>query len=272
MRILVFLLCFLSFLNSQVMLLGEYSGENLTGWVMSEKYDGVRAIWDGKRLLSRSGKIINAPKWWLANFPDFSIDGELWSARGEFEKITSIVNDLHPSDEWIKIKFMIFDLPDQNGDLFDRLGVLDRFLKNNPNKNIKIIEQIPISSNEAAFKFLDEVTSGGGEGIVVRNPKSKYESGRSKNILKLKKFKDAECMVVGINGGKGKFSGKMGSITCESLTDKIRFKIGSGFSDKERENPPKIGTIITYKFQNYTKNGKPRFPVFLRIFKAVDEK
>ena len=57
----------------------------------------------------------------------------------------------------------------------------------------------------------------------------------------------------------------MGSLSCKNLKDGAVFKIGSGFDDKLRENPPKIGDIITYKFQNLTKNGKPRFPVFLRI-------
>ena len=68
----------------------------------------------------------------------------------------------------------------------------------------------------------------------------------------------------------------MGSVTCKSLgavssnTDEqiangVKFKIGSGFSDRDRANPPKIGSIITYKYQNLTAKGVPRFPVFLRV-------
>jgi DNA ligase (polydeoxyribonucleotide synthase [ATP]) len=72
-------------------------------------------------------------------------------------------------------------------------------------------------------------------------------------------------VVVAHKVGQGKFSGLLGSVVCENLSNKKRFKIGSGFSDKERANPPKIGSVITYKYQNLTAKGLPRFPVFLRV-------
>ena len=74
----------------------------------------------------------------------------------------------------------------------------------------------------------------------------------------------------------GKYAGLMGSVTCKSLgaagsnpdeqiPHGVKFKVGSGFSDEERANPPKIGSIITYKYQNLTAKGLPRFPIFLRV-------
>ncbi len=246
------------------MLLKEYNDENLSGWLMSEKYDGVRAIWDGKSLKSRNAKIIKAPKWWLKDFPNFAIDGELWSVRGEFEFIGSVISSFDDKG-WENIKFMIFDVPNAKGNLRDRLEVLREFLSQNSNEFIRVIEQIKIDSNEDAFAFLDEVVSGGGEGIVVRNENAPYKNGRSGEILKLKKFKDSECKVVKLQNGKGKFEGLLGSLICVDIFSNIEFKIGSGFSDEQRSNPPKVGTIITYKYQNLTKYAKPRFPVFLRV-------
>ncbi len=246
------------------MLLKEYNDENLSGWLMSEKYDGVRAIWDGKSLKSRNAKTIKAPKWWLKDFPNFAIDGELWSGRGEFEFIGSVISSFDDKG-WENIKFMIFDVPNAKGNLRDRLEVLREFLSQNSNEFIRVIEQIKIDSNEDAFAFLDEVVSGGGEGIVVRNENAPYKNGRSGEILKLKKFKDSECKVVKLQNGKGKFEGLLGSLICVDIFSNIEFKIGSGFSDEQRSNPPKVGTIITYKYQNLTKYAKPRFPVFLRV-------
>lgn len=266
-KILIILLSFFSILNGEnLMLLGEYKeGIDVKGWVVSEKYDGIRAVWDGKNLISRSGKKFNAPKFWLENFPNFKIDGELWTALNDFENLSSIVKDKIPDKEWNNVKFMIFDVPDAKGDLFSRLKVLKDFLDKNPNNFIKIIKQISINSNKDVKKYFNDVIKKGGEGVVVRDPKEPYVNKRSNKILKLKQFHDDECEVIKINMGNGKYSGKMGSLSCKNLKDGAIFKIGSGFDDKLRENPPKIGDIITYKFQNLTKNGKPRFPVFLRI-------
>lgn len=60
-----------------MMLLKTYKDQNITGWVMSEKLDGIRAYWDGKQLLTRKGNAIHAPKWFSKNYPPFEIDGEL---------------------------------------------------------------------------------------------------------------------------------------------------------------------------------------------------
>ena len=262
--ILFWLFCATSF--GEVMLLKEYKDENLTGWVMSEKYDGVRAIWDGKVLKSRSGKIINAPTKFINELPDFALDGELWSGVGEFEFIASTVLDETPDIKaWEKIKYMVFDLPKFDGNLYQKMDHLKNFLKANPSEFIRVVEQIEIKDNNHAFAFLDELVANGAEGVVVRDPNAKYISGRSSSILKLKKWHDSECEIVAINEGKGRLKGTMGSLNCVDIFSKIEFKIGSGFSDEMRANPPKIGTIITYKFQNLTKNNKPRFPIFLRI-------
>ena len=77
----------------ELLKLSEYKGQDVGGWLASEKLDGVRAYWDGRNLLSRNGKILAAPGGWSAHFPPFALDGELYTARGEFEKIQSTVMD-----------------------------------------------------------------------------------------------------------------------------------------------------------------------------------
>ena len=266
-RIIFALLVLLNFAFSLDLLrLSEYKDQNVSGWLASEKLDGVRAYWDGENLLSRQGKKLNAPQSFTKNFPKFALDGELYAKELKFEEIQASVMDKLPDEKaWGRLKFHIFDVPEASGGLLDRLEVLAKFLKNEPNDNLTIIKQIKMRDNAQFLKFTKDIIAKGGEGAVVREPNAAYDRGRSQNVLKYKKFNDAECVVVAHKVGQGKFSGFLGSVVCENLSNKKRFKIGSGFSDKERANPPKIGSVITYKYQNLTAKGLPRFPVFLRV-------
>lgn len=266
-RIIFALLVLLNFAFSlELLRLSEFKDQNVSGWLASEKLDGVRAYWDGENLLSRQGKKLNAPQSFTKNFPKFALDGELYAKELKFEEIQASVMDKLPDEKaWGRLKFHIFDVPEASGGLLDRLEVLAKFLKNEPNDNLTIIKQIKMRDNAQFLKFTKDIIAKGGEGAVVREPNAAYDRGRSQNVLKYKKFNDAECVVVAHKVGQGKFSGLLGSVVCENLSNKKRFKIGSGFSDKERANPPKIGSVITYKYQNLTAKGLPRFPVFLRV-------
>ncbi|WP_181882884.1 hypothetical protein [Helicobacter sp. MIT 01-3238] len=356
--------------SSQVFALSNFDKKllengSLQGYVVSEKLDGVRALWDGVNLKSRSGKAFSPPKCWVENLPDFALDGELFIARGKFEEVLSVVSkgdsqcEKCKCEEWSKVGYFIFDVPQANQKsntkssadsstessaksytLLERLALLESWLENRANKTnqakttedknsadldskkdgknpiLHIIPQESVPSQEALQKKLKEVEKLGGEGLVIRKNNAPYERFRTTNAMKLKSYSDTECVVVAHNQGKGKFSHALGSLTCESLpltssattksakntknadstqstsidsaqpkkikdsTDsaqstpltfpthsrKIRFKIGSGFSDKDRAAPPPIGTTITYKYYGLTKNGLPRFPVFLRVY------
>ena len=278
-RIIFAVLVLLNFAFSLDLLrLSEYKDQNVSGWLASEKLDGVRAYWDGENLLSRQGKKLNAPLSFTKNFPKFALDGELYAKELKFEEIQATVMDKLPDEKaWGRLKFHVFDVPEASGGLLDRLEVLAKFLKNKPNENLIIIKQIKMRDNAHFLKFTEDIIVKGGEGAVVREPNAPYERKRSKNALKFKKFKDAECEVIAINKGSGKYAKFTGSLTCKALGGKDKeekagepksgtiFKIGSGLSDEKRQNPPEIGSIITYKFQNLTSNGKPRFPIFLRV-------
>ena len=278
-RIIFALLVLLNFAFSlELLRLSEFKDQNVSGWLASEKLDGVRAYWDGENLLSRQGKKLNAPQSFTKNFPKFALDGELYAKELKFEEIQASVMDKFPDEKaWSRLKFHIFDVPEASGGLPRRLEVLAKFLKNEPNDNLIIIKQIKMRDNAQFLKFAESIIAKGSEGAVVREPNAPYERKRSKNALKFKKFKDAECEVIAINKGSGKYANLAGSLTCKALggkNDKERagepkegtiFKIGSGLSDKNRQEPPKIGSVITYKFQNLTSNGKPRFPIFLRV-------
>lgn len=262
--LLLFLLCLSSTLFAKpldLMLLGQYKDQDITGWVMSEKLDGVRGFWNGKQLLSRQGYPLNPPDYFIQHFPPFSIDGELFSERGKFEEISAIVRSAEPKG-WYKLKLYVFDVPNATGNLFERLESLQQYLNRHPTPHIEIIPQIPIQDKVHLQQFYQDILSKGGEGVVVRNPQTAYIQGRSAQILKIKPVLDEECTVIAHHKGKGKYADKLGAISCEN--HRGRFRIGSGFKDKERENPPPIGSIITYKYRGLTESGKPRFATFLR--------
>ena len=260
-KIIFLLLPFILFASKpNLLLLETYKDQNISGWVMSEKLDGIRAYWDGKNLISRGGKIINPPKWFIKNYPPFEVDGELWSKRGDFENISSIVRDKIPSENWKQISHYIFEVPNAKGGLFNRLDKVKPY----ENDHLKVLEQIFIKDKNDLKEFLKSIENKKGEGVVVRDPNKPYIDKRTSSALKVKSFHDTECKVIGYTKGKGKFENMMGSVICK-LPNSIEFKIGSGFSKKERIYPPKIGTIITFKYKEFTKYGKPRFPVYLRV-------
>ncbi len=259
-----YLLLILPFLlwagKPKLLLLETYRDQNISGWVMSEKLDGVRAYWDGKNLISRGGKIIYAPEYFTKGYPPFEIDGELWTARGDFENISSIVRDHVPTVHWKEIKHYIFEVPNSSGNLFERLSSVKPY----ENSVLKIIPQIKIKDKKHLSDFLKEIESKKGEGVVVRDPTSLYINRRTSKVLKVKTFHDTECEVIGYTEGKGKYKAMVGALKCR-LDNGIEFKIGSGLTDHTREHPPKVGKIVTFKYQAFTKYGKPRFPVFLRV-------
>ena len=234
-------------------------------YFVSEKLDGIRGYWDGKQLISRQGNLFHAPKWFVKNFPDTPLDGELWIARQSFEKVSSVVRSKKGDlQRWKEVSFMIFDLPHSNKPFSGRLAELKIVINKANSPHLKLIPQKKLTSNEALQSLLDETVRHGGEGLMLHKADSLYQVKRSKDLLKLKKYEDAEAVVISHVAGKGRNEGRLGALIVKN-EEGVVFKIGSGFSDLERANPPKIGAVITYKFIGKTKNNVPRFASYLRI-------
>ena len=159
---------------------------------------------------------------------------------------------------------MIFNVPKAEGEFTKRLDTGRRWFQEHPNPHAQVLKQEICQGKEHLFQRLAEIESKGGEGIMLRRPQSLYTVGRTHDLLKVKTFDDMEAIVVGHVPGKGKHEGRLGSLLVE-LPKGIRFAIGTGFSDKERENPPPVGSEITFKYQGFHKSGIPRFASFLRI-------
>ena len=241
---------------------------NLQNYWVSEKYDGVRAFWNGKQLISRQGNVINAPGWFTRVLPEEQLDGELWLARGQFDRLSGIVRrQSADGPDWVDVKYMVFDLPNSPLVFDQRLQNLEAIIQQINRPFVRLVKQEKIATHDLLMQRLDKVVAAGGEGLMLHLGTSTYKNYRSDDLLKLKKHFDAEAVVIKHIPGKGKYKGLMGSILVETGDGK-QFKIGSGFSDAERHNPPAIGATITYKYFGFTSNGIPRFASFLRVRNA----
>ncbi len=274
-KAILFLCCFsttISFAGDtdkpkpDLLLANIYSSDiQLQNYWVSEKLDGVRAFWNGTNFVSRQGNILHAPVGFTRALPDIELDGELWLGRGKFDRLSGLVRRESPDDaDWQNIKFMIFELPSHAGTFDQRLNRLKEIVVEINAPHIQLVDQFKVASHEALNKKLDEIVARGAEGLMLHSGSSLYKSGRSDDLLKLKKYQDAEAVVIAHVPGKGKYTGMLGSLLVET-PDKRRFKIGTGFSDAERKNPPVVGVTITYKHFGLTGRGLPRFASFMRV-------
>ena len=254
-------------------------------------------------LWSRYGNAIQAPDWWIDLLPtDTCLDGELYMGRGLFQQTRSITSkqEPHPAD-WGKIRFMVFDRPsplsvfcsgrinnpqfvekvldeDQCLDLYkhsvigratwDMGEIVAAWEGREFSENWEPLEQRKLSDNEEEarsqlWEILDQETSQGGEGVILRSPYHVWTPKRANYLLKVKPLLDSEGVVKGFTDGEGKLKGMLGALIVQ-WEDKI-FEL-SGFTEEERRLeedgthsvyfPP--GTPVSFKYTGLTDDGIPR--------------
>ena len=208
--------------------------------MLSEKYDGVQARWDGKCLTTRTGNAIAAPAWFIRQLPRQKLTGELWMGRGTFTECQSTVLRRVADDRWRRVRLMVFEgtAPEE--------------------ENVRQVEQIRVQDSAHVRQFAEGIIKAGGEGAVVRD---------RGGIVKIKPCQDAEAVVVGHVDGNGQFKGHTGALAVKA--GPILFNLGAGMSDAVRKNPPPLGAVVTYQFQGRHPSGIPRFPAFLRVRDAA---
>jgi DNA ligase-1 len=233
-------------------------------WV-SEKLDGVRALWDGKTLRFRSGRLIHAPAWFTRALPAHHLDGELWMGHGRFEQVSAAVRREEALDaEWKTISYQIFEWPGAPGSFTERIAALKTSIEQAKLPWLKLVAQYRVADSKILKARLHEVVREGGEGLMLHRADAPWQTGRTDALLKLKLHQDAEAKVVAHLPGKGKYEGMCGALLVE-MADGRRFRLGSGLSDAERRSPPAVGSMVTYRYRGHTASGLPRFASFLRI-------
>ena len=250
-----------------LLLAGRYRpGIDLRDWWVSEKYDGVRAHWDGRQLRTRGGERIAAPAWFTAGWPALPMDGELWAGRGRFEHAQSAAAREQPDDaQWRALRYMVFDLPAHPGSFDERLAALRAAVSALNHTWVQAVPQRKVAGDAELQALLREVVRGGGEGLMLHRGASLYRAGRGDDLLKLKTHDDAEARVIAHVPGKGKHAGRLGALMVETPEGR-RFALGTGFTDAQRADPPPVGSWVTYRFRGlHEGSGLPRFASFLRV-------
>jgi DNA ligase-1 len=234
------------------------------GYWMSEKLDGVRALWDGEKFVSRNGNVFAAPAWFVASMPSgVALDGELWIGRGRFQETVGIVRRKNADDAWRQIRYLVFDAPDRDEPFEARMAFLRQLLPSGTEARIGVVEQVQCKGTSHLYAELHRIEELGGEGLMLRQPASRYERKRSRTLLKVKSFLDAEATVIDHQPGRGKLRGLMGALLV-TMPSGVEFAVGTGFTDAQRQNPPPVGSVITYRYQELSSRGVPRFPSFMR--------
>jgi DNA ligase-1 len=262
-----------------VLLAESWNGfQDITGWQMSEKLDGIRAYWDGTQFYSRNGNTFAVPAWFREKFPkDMHLDGEFWMGRGRFQETSGFVRRADAGEHWRRIFYMMFDAPSVEAGFEDRLAAIGKL---DLPAWAKLLPHAACPSLDALRMYLAAVEEQGGEGVMLRQPMSRYYRVRSTTLLKVKTFFDTEVEVTGYTAGKGRHSGAVGAlevIVRETITltagkkkctlkGGTEFEVGTGLSDDQRQ-PGRIpiGALVTVRFQELSKDGIPRFPSLIGV-------
>lgn len=240
-------------------------GVPLRDYWLSEKYDGLRGFWDGQQLLTRGGEVIAAPAWFTAGWPAVPMDGELWSGRGRFEETLSTVRRQTPNDEaWRRVRFMVFDLPTHPGRFTERIHACVKLVQQLNQAWVQAVPQERVASHAELMARLDRLVKAGGEGLMLHRGDSFYRAERNDDLLKVKTHEDAEARVLQHLPGKGRHTGRMGALLVET-PEGVRFRLGTGFTDAQRDLPPAVGEWVTYRFRGVNESGVPRFASFVRL-------
>lgn len=243
------------------MLAYKYEGTNPTDWWMSEKLDGVRAIWDGENLRSRNDNIFQAPEWFIDDLPqNIYLDGELWLGRGKFQKVVGIVKSHRGNSCWKDVKYRIFDCAEatQRWTCEQRQLIIKALRLP---AHASILRQIRCLNRKHLDSFHRHILELGGEGVMLRAFGSLYEQKRSKLLLKVKLLRGCITRVIGYQDGKGKYTGMIGALLCTWPGTII--EVGSGLSDADRTNPPAIGSMIKIEYYKITDLGVPCPAIFV---------
>lgn len=247
-------------------------GKDVSGWYMSEKLDGMRALYIGGELYSRAGNRVHAPAWFLERLPEGCVlDGELFMGRGRFQDVMSVCRSHKEKPEWAHVKFVVFDAPEAAGAIGERLKAARSAVEEagGCEGSCEVLEHLVCTDEAHVLGELARIETLKGEGVMLRHPGNAYKPGRISDLLKVKSFLDDEALVVGHERGGGKHIGRLGALECRNRARKM-FKVGTGFKDHEREDPPAVGTVITYKYFELSRAGIPRFPVYDRVRPDVE--
>lgn len=249
--------------------------------VVQPKYDGVRALWDGECIRSRSGKdTLVVPREVREvlerDFKGIALDGELYAHGVGFEAVVSAVRGGGAGAD--ALHYVVFDMPTSEG-FEDRVRHLGEMLLEPGSTTLLKYERVILSpwmqlqTQVQLASWMEMWTLQGYEGIMIRALGRGYEERRTSQLLKWKRTLMARATVTSVIPGKGKHKGRMGALWVRGVETPWVCKVGTGFTDAEREGRLMwMGAVVTIAYQELSAYGVPRFPRFVRLASEGEER
>jgi DNA ligase-1 len=163
-------------MDTPMALLKDWQGSNPAGWMLSEKLDGWRVLWTGAEFITRGGTVLDAPESWKAGMPACALDGELFAGRGGFNSIQGRI-----ANGFDGLRFCVFDAPAHGGKFRARMAFLAAL---DLPPHVEVVEQVKCRGEAHLIDFADSIVAVGGEGAVIRDPDSRWQAGRSGDLLR----------------------------------------------------------------------------------------
>lgn len=148
--------------------------------------DGVRGYWDRQKLLSRHGKKIHCPPWFIEQLPkEYDLDGELWMGRHHTH--TDVMKVLNSqNDDWIQIRYCLFDIPSSIDTTYEERMKEMEALKPFLPPHVHVVQNIQCKGNDHPDACLSSIVTTNAEGFILREPQTTYQVGFTSSILKVK--------------------------------------------------------------------------------------
>lgn len=232
--------------------------------------DGVATLW------SRTRKPITSCPHIIKElqiiFPSgyHEVDGELYNHayKDDFEELASLIRNETPQPKHTEVQYHLYDYPSCNKGFSDRFQILSEAVNSISDDSllnyIKVVSDVQIIDEDSMNNMFEAYLKQGYEGAMARNNDSKYVGKRSYDLQKIKEFQDADYPIVGIEEGRGSYSG-CGIFKCKADNGEI-FSVKMR-GPKERlqlflqDNSTWVGKVLVVKYQYISKYGIPIFPV-----------
>jgi len=273
---------------------------NIKDYWLTEKYDGYRTLCVNKKLYTRNGNQIYCPDWFTQLLPDdINLDGELFAGYGNWNLCGSFRRKTPDESVWKmeNVIYIVFDIIDTKTDTPYHIRyktLLNYVMKTRHTTKldligirttppIRIVSYTTATSINNIQTVFNQIVTKGGEGVVLRDPLSKYVTQSKGNIFRIKKLYMKEGIVVDYKiSNSQKYKGLLSSFMVVPIADEDDFEhnikkgqllkqqmfsVSSGITEhirKTYKDTFPIGTIIQYKCNDYTSTGKPRHPAFIR--------
>jgi DNA ligase-1 len=261
----------------------SYYAVDPTNWYMSEKLDGVRAIWNSQTgFHSKNNNAFHAPLWFdekikLCCNKNWTLDGELYIQGKDASFVSGTVRRKNSEKDWDRVCFFVFDIIGIEGNFEKRTKFLESLLTKCDDKNFIYLPQIKIKNMEHAYEFYKHIITSSGEGIVLKDSNSFYEHKRSHKLLKWKPVPTAEAKVIGFVEGSGKYKNKLGTFLVSNgnefhlsgkMTDQFRSQyvfVNHELHEILSDSVPHMNDYVTYEYMSLTSHGIPRQAVFVGL-------